>query len=216
MWGTEGYLDLLPCLSLAKTGLPERKPSNFPPSWHRKAELSWVILRWAIHIYQNSCCRSVICWHETAGGPQEDSPGDPHILVAPGLSPFRQIFSSSLLQNAPRLLQSVGKSNSWGTLRETIPRALFAPEMLGSGMEPIYLVCLQGSKDTPSYLFSCALTALPPLGSELYEAKTEHRWGAEWMNVSRIKLHVGSSGLHVFPEWRRRAGFMDVQPGTHA
>lgn len=38
-------------------------------------------------------------------------------------------------------------------------------------MEPILLACLQGSKDTLSYLFGCALTAFLLSGSELREGK---------------------------------------------
>ena len=63
-------------------------------------------------------------------------------------------------------------------MHETIPRARlhfsrssFTPEILGSGREPSLLACLQGSKDTRSYLCSYAPTASPLSGSELRAGK---------------------------------------------
>ena len=116
-----------------------------------------------------------MCWHGTA----EDLTGDtclskdPHLLVAPGLALFSQIFFNFFLQNAPRILQTVSKviyralctRPSPGHVR--LDNSLCVPEILGSGTEPMHLAWLQGSRDTLSYLLSYALIALPSLGSKL-------------------------------------------------
>ena len=57
-----------------------------------------------------------------------------------------------------------------------LDNSLCVPGILGSGMEAIHLACLQRSGDTSSYLLSCVMADLPPLGSGLHE-------GENWAQV---------------------------------
>ena len=52
-----------------------------------------------------------------------------------------------------------------------LDNSLCVPGILGSGMEAIHLACLQRSGDTSSYLLSCVMADLPPLGSGLHEGE---------------------------------------------